>query len=161
MSFKPLEEDAFQIGAGTKCLYSMVRSQINLVPGDSEDENKLVLACGKANNSTRFETRGIRMDPDTFYYAVDEGFSISAWHDDVDGKRGGKSAGILDVMQAVRDGKSKRGDILVAVETATGCGRRTANDRITKAKTAGYIDDGQERATYVLTPKGEKQLCKA
>jgi hypothetical protein len=145
---------------GAKSLYSMVRSQINLMPGDPEDETKLVLACGKANNSTRFETRGLKMDPDTFYYGIDTGFSLSAWMDDIDGKRGRKSASIMDVLSVVKAGKTKRGDIAKAVGGETACGSRTANARITDARKGGYLDNGTERGTYRLTEKGEHELCK-
>ena len=147
---------------GAKSLYSMVRSQINLMPGDAEDENRLVLACGKSNNSTRFETRGLLMDSETFRYSIDPNFTLSAWLNDVDGKRGQKSAAIIDVLNAIKSGKSQREDICGAVMSETGCSKRTVNTRIADAVKNIYIRsvDGK-RGAFELTPHGEKTLCKA
>ena len=125
--------DSGNYGRGSKVLFSACRCQINLMPGDKENQNKLVLACGKANNAPHFRTRGLEYDPSTGFYSVDESFDLNDWINDVDGKRGSKTATIKDIMEAIRAGNHKTMEIVAYVEKVTLAKDRTIRNRISDA----------------------------
>lgn len=148
---------------GAKALFSKVRAEIQLAPGDKDNSNHLVLACGKSNNSAKFSTRGIIFDPETFTYSVDPSFDIDAWRSDVAGKRRNQSASVAEVVACVREkcgqpGLSiKAGEICKAVEETTGASIRTIKTRIAEAVSAGYLRKTEPKGSYAL---GSKPLPK-
>ena len=131
--------DSGNYGRGSKVLFSACRCQINLMPGDKENQHKLVLACGKANNAPHFRTRGLEYDPYTGFYSVDESFDLNDWINDVDGKRGNKIATIKDIMEAIRAGNHKTKDLVAYVEEATTAKDRSIRNRIKEAVKADKI----------------------
>jgi len=136
---------AGNFGRGSKALYSRVRCELQLAPGDRDNSNLMVLACGKANNTEKFKPRGIVFDPDTFTYSVDPSFDLQAWRSDVAGKRGNKTVSVTDVVTAVESQCPHGGDtaqagaICKAVNAATGASVRTIKDRISEAVKTGYL----------------------
>ena len=64
--------DAANFGLGAKALFNSARCYMNLIPGSSEDRNRLVLSCAKASNCPHFEPRGVFFDENTGLYELDE-----------------------------------------------------------------------------------------
>jgi hypothetical protein len=132
-------------GRGSKALYSRVRCEIQLAPGDKDDPDKLVLACGKSNNSERFAPRGLTLDPETFAYVVDPGFSIEDWRADVEGKRTGKALPVADVVKVVQESapiagtEVSFGAIQAAVKERFGASERTTRARLADCVDLGYL----------------------
>jgi hypothetical protein len=148
--------DAPNFGRGSKVLFAVCRCQINLAPGDAEDERKLVLSCGKSNNGPKFKTRGIIFDVETFEYRVDDDFDLEAWKDDVAGKRAKQSCTILDVVETVRLGVHRTKEIIDSVITSTGCSAPTVKRRLKDACEKGYLQSTVPRGSYTLGPNAEK-----
>ena len=153
---------AGNFGRGAKALYSKVRCELQLAPGDSANPNALVLACGKANDTEKFKPKGIVFDPDTFNYSVDPDFNEEAWRADLDGKRSNKSVSVAEVVVAVQDlcphpdGTVKAGAICVAVRDATGASVRTIKGRISEAVRAQYLSNPRF-GVYALGAKSLKK----
>ena len=61
--------DRGSFGRNSKVLLSWTRAQINLAPYDSDNNEVLVVASGKANNSEEFQPFGVRLDPETMTYS--------------------------------------------------------------------------------------------
>jgi RecA-family ATPase len=154
--------NAGNFGRGAKALYSRVRCELQLAPGDRDNPNLIVLACGKANNCEKFKARGLVFDPDTFAYSIDPTFDVEAWRSDVAGKRGNKTVSIADVVQSVRElcpqvGDSVSTKVLVDhVKESTGAGVRTIKDRLREAAQDHYMRQPQH-GFYAL---GSKPLRK-
>lgn len=148
--------DAPNFGRGGKILYAVSRCQINLAPGDAEDETRLVMACGKCNNGPKFKTRGLIFDPETFEYRVDPEFDLEAWKNDLAGKRSNQSCSILDVFETVRSGVHKTGAIIDSVVDATGCSAPTVKRRLKDACEKGYLQATAPRGSYTLGPNANK-----
>ena len=146
-------------GRGAKALYSRVRCELQLAPGDKDNANLLVLACGKSNNGEKFAPRGIVFDSNNFTYSVDEDFDLEAWRSDVDGKRDYKSATIADVVNVVRDlckhtgDEVKAGEICDKAHATTAASTRTIKTRIKEALKAGYLRNGKVKGAYGLGSK--------
>jgi hypothetical protein len=151
--------NAGNYGRGSKALYSRVRCEIQLAPADRDDPNRLVLACGKANDAPKFEPRCVVFNPETFEYSVDPDFDIDAWRNDVAGKRSGAAAvTIADVAEVVRENSTHPGDevsmkTIVANLEDSGAEPRTIKKWVKKAVDAGYLRNGKKRSLYRLGAK--------
>jgi len=66
--------DKASFGRNSKALYAWARSQINVAPRDPENENLLIMTCGKNNNGKTFPPIGIIFDDEAGVYRVDEDF---------------------------------------------------------------------------------------
>jgi hypothetical protein len=151
--------NAGNFGRGSKALYSRVRCELQLAPGDRDDPNRIVLACGKANNSEKFKPRCMVFDPESFGYNPDESFNPDEWRADVAGKRRNQTASIADIVAAVRESCRVAGDtiktgaIIATVVDATGASPRTIKSRIGEAVKAGYLRKGDGLGLYQLGAK--------
>jgi hypothetical protein len=127
--------NAANFASGGKALFASSRCQMNLMPGNSEDETRLVLSCAKSNNCEKFETRGIVFDPETFTYSVDPEFDVDAWLADVEGRPwGGKSlCTVAEVTSAVRNGYSTTKELVEHLMEACATPKRTVERVIQKA----------------------------
>jgi len=154
--------NAGAFGRGSKAFYSRVRCELQLAPGDKDDGNLLVLACGKANNTVPFKARGIVFDPETFTYSVDPSFDLEAWRSNVHGKRKETAITVADVVEAVRElapeigAQTTRKEVWKFLE-GNGASKRTVQDRIKEAIEAGYLREGKNRFGIKL---GSKPLPK-
>lgn len=149
--------DAANFAIGGKYLYSTSRCQINLMPGASEDDTKLVLSCAKANNCERFETRGLLFDKSTWSYSIDPAFDLPAWQADVEGKaRVGQSlCTVADIVQAVQSGYNSTKALLDHLQDAYACSRPTAERLIRKAIDCDGIT-AQIRGRFVMGRKADR-----
>jgi hypothetical protein len=155
--------NAGNVARGGKALYGSVRAEVILMPGDREDETKLVLFCGKANDARKFKDRGVKFDPETFIYEEDPDFDVEAWRKDVNGKCGNASTlSIKDVVEAVQELCPAPGDtvkmakIKAKLDEVDEVHRSTIQKRITEAIKLGYLISKQ-RGVYRL---GSKPLPK-
>jgi hypothetical protein len=156
--------DSGNFGSGGKSLFAAARCQINLMPGKSDDDTRLVMSCGKSNNCQKFETRGLIFDPQTFTYTVDPDFDVDTWLADVEGRaRSGQSlCTVVEVVSAVRDGYSKTKDLVEHLTEACATSKSTVERVIRKAVaweaikplTRGIFTLGRKSAKY-LENKGD------
>lgn len=137
---------AGNFGRGSKALYSRVRCEIQLAPGDRDDASKLVLACGKSNNAAQFKTRGIIFNEDVFDYELDDAFDLEAWRADVNGKRSaGKSVSIADVVELVRElapmpgSEVSAGEVQRATKDRFEVSEKSVRARLGEACKSGYL----------------------
>ncbi len=147
--------DAGAFAKGSKTLRSMARFGVNVAPEDPDDGARVVLACGKMNNARKFTTRGAIMDESTHLYFSNPDFDVEAWRADVEGKRGGKSCSVRDIVEAVREGNHVTGKIVEAVGQSTGACERTIKSRIRDAVAGNYLAPCSPRGSYKL---GSKKL---
>jgi hypothetical protein len=155
--------NAGAFGRGSKAFYSRVRCELQLAPGDKDNGNLLVLACGKANNTIPFTARGIVFDPETFTYSVDPNFDLEAWRSNVHGKRKETAVSVADVVNAVRElapeiGAQTTRKAVCDHLKGSGCSLRTVQDRIKTALKTGFLREGKTRYDIRLGTKPMSQL---
>jgi hypothetical protein len=153
--------DAANFATGGKTLFAAARCQINLMPGQADDDTRLVLSCAKANNCERFAPRGLIFEPISFVYRVDPDFDVDLWQAQVEGRaRAGQSlCTIADVVAAVRDGYSKTKDLVAHLTDACAVSKRTverlvqaaAQKQAIKPLTRGNFILGRKSAIYLET----------
>ena len=135
---------------GSKVLFSTARAQLNLAPGDSDDAERLVLACGKTNNGERFETRGLLFDSETFAYGLDPDFNLTEWRAVVEGKSNTPSLTMADLWRVVESGECKTGKIADRLKQTHNASKRTVERLLSRAVDLGYLASGNPHGTYLM-----------
>jgi len=157
--------DAMNYGKGSKALQARARAVLNIAPGDPEDSCKLVMSMAKDNDNRRFDPFGLIMDPDDYSYHVDDGFSLDAWRDDVEGKRTPTAKiTVQDVVDALSSSAFPVDKKVLAAELAVKCActERTAAHTIVKALQQGYAANAKDAPnSMTLGPKALKDKGRA
>jgi hypothetical protein len=153
--------DAANFATGGKTLFAAARCQINLMPGDPDDDTRLVLSCAKANNCERFATRGLIFEPVGFTYKVDPDFDVDRWQAEVEGRaRAGQSlCTVADVVAAVSEGYTRTKELVAHLTEACAVSKPTVERLIRsavkkqgiKAITRGKFMLGKKYALYSET----------
>jgi hypothetical protein len=131
--------DKGNFALGSKALYSGARSQINIAPAAAADPSRIIISCGKSNDAKPFDPVGLQLEEATMLYQVDSTFNLQTWKDDVEGKQRGQSISIQDVIDAVRDGKTRHKEMIECLTESHSCSRATAARRISEALEKGYL----------------------
>lgn len=66
-------------GRNSKLLQAWTRGQINLAPASAENNERLIISCGKCSNGQEFPTYALKLDPRTMIYAEDYEFDLAFW----------------------------------------------------------------------------------
>ncbi|MBK1877592.1 AAA family ATPase [Pelagicoccus mobilis] len=132
--------DKGNFALGSKALYSGSRSQINIAPADPDDHSRIIVSCGKSNDSKPFDPIGLKLDDDTMLYGIDLEFDLQTWRDDVEGKQRGQSISIQDVIDTIGKTQKRYTDVLSGLMEEHGCARCTAARRVAEALEKGYIE---------------------
>jgi hypothetical protein len=150
--------NAGNFGRGAKALYSKVRCELQLAPEDRDNPNRLVLACGKANDTAKFAPRCLIFNEQDFSYSVDPYFDIDAWRDDVAGKRKRSAITMSEIVEFVREKCPLPGDetdrkTVIAEFERSGASERTVQRYIQNAVESGYLRCGKTRYIIKLGAK--------
>jgi hypothetical protein len=127
-------------GRNSKLLHAWTRGQINLAPGKPDDNNTLVVSCGKCSNGEEFEPFAITLDVGALIYAQDHDFDLEDWQ-----KTLGGGTSLLESAQhdgLLRDicaNQPSRKDAVDKIRARLQCSAATAYNIITKAVEAGMI----------------------
>jgi hypothetical protein len=140
--------DRASYGRNSKVLHSWVRGQINISPVDPENNERLVLSCGKCSNGREFQTFGIRLNPDKMIYEVDPDFDIETWEEEV-GKTPNKVQIAPDQIRSLCPvaGVSKENYSKLIIKE-TGCSRATAYRWIDKTLQSKLINRSKTDENY-------------
>jgi len=123
--------DRASYGRGSKALHSWTRGQINVAPGSSTDNRMLLISCGKNSNGQEFKPFGIRLNPDTLIYELDEDFSLEQWEARLNG--GAEKLNPTAVAKIVAKGPVLKKDLAAKVMDRFGCQKTVAYVAIGKA----------------------------
>jgi hypothetical protein len=124
--------DRASYGRGSKALHSWTRGQINVAPGSSTDNRMLLISPGKNSNGQEFQPFGIRLNPDTLIYELDEDFSLEQWEARLNG--GAQKLNPATVAKIVASGPISKKDLAAKVMEKFGCQKSVAYDAISRAK---------------------------
>lgn len=146
--------DRASFARNSKTLHAWTRGQINLVPVDPENNDRLVVACGKCSNGREFQTFAIRLDRETMVYDVDNTVDLSAWESEMTGKPTGANLAPEIVRNIVADigktdGAPNKKQIAKAIMDETGCARGSAYRAVDRAERAKAIHQTKSTKTYV------------
>ena len=83
-------------GRGSKVLHSYARGFVNVIPGAEDNNDILILTCGKNSNGKEFSPVAVRLNPEMIY-EVDADFDIDSWREQLSSNKG-KTGGVRPKM---------------------------------------------------------------
>lgn len=146
--------DRSSFGRNSKALHAWTRAQINLAPADADNNERLIVACGKCSNGREFPTFAIRLNLETMIYECDPTFDVAGWQSAITGKTEGPDlspaivAGVVAELCKV-DGAPKKPQLVRALRNETGCAPSGAYKAIERAERARAIHYTSLTKTYV------------
>ena len=128
--------DRGSYGRGSKALNSWTRGQLNVAPGNPEDNSKLVISCGKNSNGPEFKPFGIVRNPATMIFDVDPEFDLETWQAGFSGEPASpKAKATPDAIAAmVKDLPLKKKALVGLVKDGYGCSQASAYAFVAKAE---------------------------
>lgn len=139
---KVIGRDRASFGRNSKVMNAWCRGQINMAPADIDNNDRLIIGCGKCSNGREFEPFSVTLNPTTHIYERDPGFDVEAWHHSVLNKQKSQGPRITDAMvkEAVNGGKKSRQDLAKAIMGRWQCSQTTAYDAIARAESGKHIE---------------------
>jgi hypothetical protein len=150
--------DRGSFGRNSKVLQGWTRAQINLAPYNSDSNDVIVVASGKANDCIEFDPFAVRLNPNTLIYERDENVDLSLWRDRVlnGGEQARKRVGVKDVQRLVAtpDGKSiRKKEIVTKLIENHGISSSKAYSLVTSAEANGLIQPSGRGSFISADPK--------
>ncbi len=145
--------DRASFARNSKTLHAWTRGQINLAAVDADNNDRLIVACGKCSNGKEFPTFGVRLNSEMIY-ECDPTIDVSAWQSEMSGKSETPDlspdmvAGIVAELGKASGAPSKP-QIVKALRADTGCASSGAYKAIDRAERAKKIHYTKATKTYV------------
>jgi hypothetical protein len=145
--------DRASFGRNSKTLHAWTRGQINLAPVDADNNNRLILACGKCSNGKEFSAFGVLLN-DAMIYECDPSIDVSVWQSEMTGKSDAPDLSPDVVAEVVAElckttGAPKKTQIVKALRAETGCALSGAYKAVERAERAKKIHYTKATKTYV------------
>jgi hypothetical protein len=139
--------DRASFSRNSKALHAWTRGQINLAPIDPDDNDRLIVACGKCSNGKEFEKFAIKLNPETFIYERDDSVDLAAWESEMTGAKTKRSAS-PELVRELAEGKPSRPELVKRIMTEIGCGKSAAYDCIERAERRKLVHYSKAMKTY-------------
>jgi hypothetical protein len=145
--------DRASFARNSKTLHAWTRAQINLAAVDPDNNERLIVACGKCSNGREFPAFGIRLIPEMIY-ECDSTVDVSVWHSEMTGKAETPDlspnmvAGVVAELGRT-NGAPTKPQIVKAIQNETGCVKGSAYRAIDRAGRAKKIHYAKTTKTYV------------
>jgi AAA domain len=145
--------DRASFARNSKTLHAWARGQINLAPVDADNNERLIVACGKCSNGKEFPAFGVCLNSEMIY-ECDPSIDVSAWQSEMTGKPETANLSPEMVAEIVAElgktvGAPKKPQIVKALRDETGCAASGAYKAIERAERAKKIHYTKTTKTYV------------
>lgn len=124
--------DRSSFNRNSKALLNWTRAQINLAPGSEDDNETLVVSCGKNSNGPEFKSFAVRMNRETMIYEPFRGFDFDGWKNAIAGKAKRKCT-TEEIAELVSSEGDTKAGVARKAEEKTGISRATGNRIISEA----------------------------
>jgi hypothetical protein len=125
--------DRASFARNSKVMHAWTRGQINIAPIDPDNNERLIVACGKCSNGKEFEKFAIKLDPETFIYERDNTVDLSQWEQEMTGEKTKRTAS-PELVRELAEGKPKKAELVKRIMVEIGCGKSAAYDAIDRAE---------------------------
>ncbi len=140
--------DRASFSRNSKVLHAWTRGQINVSAGSPDDNDTLVLSCGKCSNGREFEPFAVRLNPETFIYEPDPAFDMSAWQAEMTGKKPAGRTVTDDDVAELCEGQN-RPKLVKTIMEQIGVGKSAAYNAVDRAERHKRIHYTSALKTYV------------
>jgi hypothetical protein len=118
----------------SKMFMTAMRAVINVAPGSEENNEILLLTCGKANLGKEFPPVAVRLVPDTMIYEVEPGFDIDAWREQLAGKKHARTFSPEQIREIpFPPTELTRKELAKLIMDELGCGKSRAYELVDQA----------------------------
>lgn len=137
--------DRSSFGRNSKVLYNWSRAQINIAPATGENNDQLIVSCGKCSNGKEFPPFAVRLNTETMLYEIDSDVDVSEWAQTMcsNGKEQPAISPSEVADMASSSGTSKAG-LAKRIMESTGCSKMSAYRHIKRAVQKGSIRESGE-----------------
>jgi AAA domain-containing protein/DnaB helicase-like protein len=137
----------------SKVLHTWSRGMINVVPGAEDDNETLILTCGKNSNGKEFPSVAVRLNPSTMIYEVAQDYDIEAWREHVASAKGNRTPPVKDALrELLLPGRQyDKTHIATLIMEDKGVSRATAFRWVDLGKTGKILHFNKTIKTYELT----------
>ena len=150
--------DRSSFGRNSKLLHAWTRGSINIAPQGPNDNNRLVVSCGKCSNGEEFAPFGIRLHRTTMTYEADPEFKLHDWEAGVqEGRKREPIDELLDLCQAEPGGCTRRGADKKLIER--GVSRATAYRTLKEAEREDLLTVNSSGFLQVEMPAEPEELA--
>jgi AAA domain len=134
----------------SKALLGWTRAQINVIPGAEDNNEQLVLTCGKNSNGKEFPPIAVRLDPGTMIYEPDTSFDMEGWREEVSapGKASVKPQIFRELLKKGRDYDKRK--VVELVREEKGLGKTRAYELVDQATARKILRFKKTVKTYAL-----------
>jgi phage/plasmid primase-like uncharacterized protein len=141
--------DRANYGRDSKVLHQLCRSVINITAASDDDNNQLLISCGKCSDGREFEPFVVKRDEETLIYSVDDAINVE---EVVEKLRKPKSKAPLvssdDVRQSTQVSGSTKLEIAKKLRENFGSSKESAYRYIRLAEKSGCIKLGVDQEKY-------------
>lgn len=139
--------DRASFGRNSKVLQGWTRAQINVTGANPDNNETLVISCGKCSNGKEFAPFAVKLN-EGMIYEVDPRFDLEAWQADI----GGKPKGPIMTPDGVRSlcvPGMKQAELAKAIQDDCGCCRTASYRYIKQALKAKKIIQSKIDETFM------------
>ncbi len=148
---KVIGRDRASFGRNSKVMNAWCRGQINVAPADLDNNDRIIIGCGKCSNGKEFEPFSAVLNSTTHIYERDPEFDVAAWHHQILSKKKGQQGPSItdDMVAEAINGKSTKLDLATHLSVRWKCGMSTAYAAIARADKGGRISVSKSDGFYV------------
>lgn len=145
--------DRTSYGKNSKLLHARARAQFNICSGSADNNDTLIIGCGKCSEDSDFDPFAITLNHETLIYEVDEEFDLQGWINEIQGEKEKKlKASNGDVIQILsgEENSLKRKDLVQSLMDETGCSKTLAYNAVKAALAGEHIKYDKETKLYSI-----------
>jgi hypothetical protein len=135
----------------SKALLGWARGMVNVIPGAEDNNDQLVLTCGKNSNGKEFPPIAVRLNPDSMIYEPDDSFDMEGWREKVSapgGKAGVKPQIFRELLKKGQDYDKKK--VVELVREEKGIRKTRAYELIDQAVARKILRHNKTIKTYAF-----------
>jgi hypothetical protein len=131
----------------SKALLGWTRAQINIAPGSPDDNDVLVISCGKSNDGKEFPPFAAQLNPETMIYERLDDFNIDSWREHVVSGKATRKFN-ADMLRELKFKELEIKPLAKLICDQLGCGRSRAYELIQEGKTKNILRFNKVTETY-------------
>jgi hypothetical protein len=136
----------------SKVLFMWARAQINIVAGNEDNNELLLISCAKNNNGREFPPVAVRLNPETMIYSVDDDFDIGSWREEISSttkRRIFRPEIVIEIDWPKK--RLTKPQLVKALANEEGIGRSRCYELVDEAQVAGLVQFNKKTRTYAKT----------
>jgi hypothetical protein len=138
----------------SKVLHTWARGIINVIPGAEDNNDTLVVACGKNSNGREFAPFAVTLNPDSMIYEVAEDFDVESWRENVAGRSSNRQTTlrpqiVIEIPWSKPELTKK--ELVKATMDETGCQKTRGYGLVDQAHESRLLKFNKTTRTYAKT----------